>query len=72
MVRIDAERVRYEVSRRGLTLTEFAKQAGISPTTLSRCLRTGRVWVTTHQRLTAAMTRLPVTDAHQLVKREVA
>lgn len=72
MVKIDAERVRYEVSRRGLTLTDFAKQAGIGAGSLGRSLRRGQVTVRTHQRLTAAMTRLPVIDAHGLVRREVA
>lgn len=70
MVHIDAERIRYEIARRALTQTEFARQAHISPSAFSRFMKGGRVTVRTHQRLTGALSLLPVKDAHQLVKQE--
>ena len=58
-VRIDADRLDYELARRGINPRQFAELSGINEATLSRARHGYRVRESTLRRIVAAMLKIP-------------
>lgn len=56
---LDANRIRLELGRRGLTQEEFCRLAGVAEPTLSRALNGRPVQPTTLRKLDVALRRAP-------------
>jgi DNA-binding Xre family transcriptional regulator len=69
-VRIDADRLDYELARRGISSRQFAEVSGVSETTLSRARHGYRVRESTLRRLVTAMLRIPPMPGAELLLRE--
>jgi transcriptional regulator with XRE-family HTH domain len=59
-ITIDAERLDYEISRRGITQAELARRAGVPEPTLSHARHGRRVTNGTMRRLTTALLQIPL------------
>lgn len=57
-VRIDADRLDYELARRGINPRQFAELSGVTETTLSRARHGHRVRESTLRRIVAAMLKI--------------
>ena len=58
-VRIDADRLDYELARRGINSRQFAELSGVNETTLSRARHGYRVRESTLRRIVATMLKIP-------------
>jgi predicted transcriptional regulator len=58
-VRIDADRLGFELARRGISPGQFAQLSGITNTTLSRARHGRRVRESTLRRMVTAILRIP-------------
>ena len=58
-VRIDAERLDYELARRGINPRQFAELSGVNEATLSRARHGYRVRESTLRRMVAARLKIP-------------
>ncbi len=58
-VRIDADRLDYELARRGINPRQFAELSGVNEATLSRARHGYRVRESTLRRMVAAMLKIP-------------
>ncbi len=69
-VRIDADRLDYELARRGISYRQFAELSGVNETTLSRARHGYRVRESTLRRIVAAMLRTPLMPGAELLLSE--
>jgi len=69
-VRIDADRLDYELARRGINPRQFAELSGVNETTLSRARHGYRVRESTLRRIVTAMLKIPPIAGAELVLSE--
>jgi predicted transcriptional regulator len=69
-VRIDADRLDYELARRGINSRQFAALSGVNETTLSRARHGYRVRESTLRRIVAAILTIPPMPGAELVLSE--
>ena len=69
-VRIDADRLDYELARRGINTRQFAELSGVNETTLSRARHGNRVRESTLRRMAAAMLKIPPMAGAELLLSE--
>lgn len=70
MVRIDSERLRFELARRGLSQQQLALDAGVTPETLSRALGGRGVRLDTLAKVAAALLEQPVLQGVEILIQE--
>lgn len=68
--RIDADRLDYELARRGISPRQFAELSGVNDTTLSRARHGFRVRESTLRRMVAAMLKIPPMAGAELLLSE--
>ena len=69
-VRIDADRLDYELARRGINPRQFAGLSGVNEATLSRARHGYRVRESTLRRMVAAMLKIPPMAGAELLLSE--
>ena len=69
-VRTDADRLDYELARRGINPRQFAEVSGVNETTLSRARHGYRVRESTLRRMVAAMLKIPPMAGAELLLSE--
>ena len=69
-VRIDADRLDYELAHRGINPRQFAELSGINEATLSRARHGYRVRESTLRRMVAAMLKIPPMAGAELLLSE--
>ena len=69
-VRIDADRLDYELARRGINPRQFAELSGVNEATLSRVRHGYRVRESTLRRMVAAMLKIPPIAGAELLLSE--
>lgn len=66
-VPVAGDRLRRELARRNLTSTELAERTGMTPATISRAMRGGRVTQRTLARIAHALLAAPVVEGIDLL-----
>jgi hypothetical protein len=69
-VRIDADRLDYELARRGINPRQFAELSGVNEATLSRARHGYRVRESTLRRMVAAVLKIPPMAGAELLLSE--
>lgn len=64
---INPDRLRYEMTRRGITASELAGRANITPHTISNMMRGGAARAATFRKLVRALVSFPVLDGANLI-----